>query len=359
VSTIEGKPVVVIRVQSGTEKPYFLKKKGLQPAGVFLRHGSASVPATQNEIIQMVRENGPEDYEEIRSVDQKLSFDIADSIFKKQGVRFDEEQKQSLGILRPDMTYSNLGLLLSDQCKHTIKLALFAGFDVERFVDRTEISGSLFQQFEEASAWIARYNRVQADFQGYKRIDTLDYPEEALREALLNSIIHRNYSYRDSILIKMYEDRIDFISIGGLAKGATRNSILKGVSALRNQKLAAIFYRLDYIEAFGTGIKKMMRAYDGFKVKPQIDIIENAFIVTLPNVKHKIGIEQSDTRHISPQEDISKLFIEQGVMGRQEIQDRLGFSKMHVTRLLKTMIDDNLIERVGSGPSSKYRIVAQ
>lgn len=113
--------------------------------------------------------------------------------------------------------------------------------------------------------YISRYNRIRAEFSGLHRIDKKDYPEEALREALLNSLVHRDYSYSGSILISIFDDRIEFVSIGGLVRGISLEDIMLGVSVTRNEKLANIFYRLMLIEAYGTGVPKIIRSYDDYQ----------------------------------------------------------------------------------------------
>ena len=99
-------------------------------------------------------------------------------------------------------------------------------------------------------------NKTEATFEGLTRKDERDYPTETIREALLNAVVHREYSFSGSTLINIYEDRIEFISLGGIISGLSLDSIMLGVSQSRNEKLANIFYRLHLIEAYGTGIKK-------------------------------------------------------------------------------------------------------
>ncbi|MEE0637656.1 MAG: hypothetical protein UCH99_11050, partial [Adlercreutzia sp.] len=111
--------------------------------------------------------------------------------------------------------YTNLGLLLSDQCPHTVKAAVFEGADQSVFKDRREFSGSLMRQLGEAYDYIDFHNQTHATFQKLLRVDTRDYPEVAVREALLNSLVHRDYSFRASTLISVYDDRIEFVSVGG------------------------------------------------------------------------------------------------------------------------------------------------
>src|SRR5699024_11153931 len=126
----------------------------------------------------------------------------------------------------------------------------------------------------------------RAEFEGLNRIDKRDYPSEALREALLNAITHRDYSFSGSTLISIFDDRIEFVTIGGLVRGLTFDDIMLGVSALRNQNLANVFYRLKLIEAYGTGILKINESYAECAVKPQFEVTDNAFKITLPNINY-------------------------------------------------------------------------
>lgn len=122
------------------------------------------------------------------------------------------------------------------------------------FKERREFSGSLLHQLEDAYEFIDRFNITRAEFKDLDRIDMRDYPSEAIRETLLNAIVHRDYSFSGSTLISIFDDRIEFVTIGGLVKGISLNDILLGVSILRNEHLANIFYRLKLIEAYGTGM---------------------------------------------------------------------------------------------------------
>lgn len=190
-----------------------------------------------------------EDFGQTRSLEQDLTFLSAKTEFDESGIPF---KKKNLGIQNQDGIYTNLGLLLSDQCKHTIKVAVFYGEKQSEFQDRNEFAGSLFKQMHEVYSYIDFRNQKHSSFSGLKRIDKRDYPEVAIREALLNLIVHREYSYSASSFVRIYTDRIEFTSIGGLLKGITLEDIQLGISVCRNPKLANIFYRLELIEAYGT-----------------------------------------------------------------------------------------------------------
>lgn len=280
---IDEKSIVCVTVQCGTARPYYLRGKGIRPEGVYVRQGASTVPATDATILNMIKETCGDSYEEARSLNQNLTFHKAGDFFKKRKVEFEKPQMRTLHLIGEDDMYTNLAFLLSEQCTHTIKLAVFEGSKKSVFKDRRELSGSLLEQLEEAFTFIDRYNRTRAEFFGLDRFDMRDYPPEAIREALLNAIVHRDYSFSSSALISIFEDRIEFVTIGGLVKGITLEDVRLGVSVLRNQYLANIFYRLRLIEAYGTGILKINECYEDQVVKPVIETTDHAFKITLPN----------------------------------------------------------------------------
>lgn len=230
----DGREVVAVNVQRGTNRPYYLAKKGLRPEGVYVRQGYSSVPATDTAIRQMIKETDGDSFENMRSIDQALTFEATKKEFEKRNVAFGQPQMQTLKIVSADGIYTNLGLLLSEQCPHTIKAAVFEGTNQNVFKDRREFSGSLMQQMNEVYEYIDFHNQIHATFHKLLRIDTRDYPEVAVREALLNSLVHRDYSFRASTLISIYNDRIEFVSIGGLLPGLELDDLIMGVSVCRN-----------------------------------------------------------------------------------------------------------------------------
>ena len=280
----DGKMIVAVDIQRGTERPYYIAKKGLRPEGVYVRQGYSSVPATNTAIRRMIKETDGDHFEEMRSLQQDLTFKAAEKEFSERNIPFGPSQMKTLGLVTRDGLYTNLGLLLSDQCVHTIKAAVFEGTAQNEFKDRKEFSGSLFKQMEEVYDYIDFRNQIHSTFQKLRRIDQRDYPEAAVREALLNLLVHREYAFRASSLISIFADRMEFTSIGGLVSGITLKDVMMGVSVCRNEKLANVFYRLELIEAYGTGIRKIMEAYAGTGRDPLIEISDNAFKITLPNL---------------------------------------------------------------------------
>lgn len=361
VETMEGKPVVVLTVQRGTARPYYLAGKGIRPEGVYVRQSSSSVPASESAILNMIKETSGDCYEDARSINQQLTFEKAENYFAKRNLPFGDQQKRTLNIIGSDGTYTNLGMLLSDQCVHTIKMAVFDGSRKSVFRDRKELTGSLLTQLEDAYSYIDQFNRTRAEFEGLDRIDKRDYPGEALREALLNAITHRDYSFSGSTLISIFDDRIEFVTIGGLVRGLTFDDIMLGVSALRNQNLANVFYRLNLIEAYGTGILKINESYADCAVKPQFEVTDNAFKITLPNSNY--AGERKDVipppkvkDKVDRQEILLRLAEKRGYIVRKDVEGALKVSQATAILILRDMVEKGLLIKEGSGKLQKYRI---
>ncbi len=350
----KGKAVVAVNIQRGTNRPYYLAKKGLRPEGVYVRQGYSSVPATDTAIRQMIKETDGDSFENMRSIHQALTFEATKKEFEKRDVAFGQPQMQTLKIVSADGIYTNLGLLLSEQCPHTIKAAVFEGTNQNVFKDRREFSGSLMQQLNEVYDYIDFHNQTHATFQKLLRIDTRDYPEVAVREALLNSLVHRDYSFRASTLISIYDDRIEFVSIGGLLPGLELDDLMMGVSVCRNPHLANVFYRLQLIEAYGTGMKKIMGAYADTLVQPKITTTNNAFKIVLPNVNAmpKAAAPASD----SNEEKVLQFLKEHPMITRKEAQALLEVSQSTAGRILKAMVDNGQIKQLGGSRTIRYEL---
>ena len=224
----EGKFVLCVDIEQGSERPYYVAKKGLRPEGVYVRQGYSSVPASDTAIRKMIKETDGDHFEDMRSLEQDLTFIETEKEFKLRDIDFGMKQMQTSKIINQDNLYTNLGLLLSEQCIHTIKVAVFQGTDQSIFKDRREFSGSLIQQLHEVYDYMDRYNQTRATFQELLRIDTQDYPKVAIREALLNILIHRDYGFSASSLISIYDDRMEFVSIGGLLPGVDLEDVTMG-----------------------------------------------------------------------------------------------------------------------------------
>ena len=350
IENVNGKSIICMNVQSGTERPYYLVGKGIRPEGVYVRHGAASVPATNTAIRKMIRETDGDSYEKLRSVEQKLTFDSVKAEFAKRKIQFGVSQMASLGMMNADKIYTNLALLLSEQCVHTIKVAVFQDTTQQTFKDRQEFGGALFSQMNDVYHYLDKNNKTASTFDGLLRIDNRDYPETALREVLLNTIVHREYSTSGSILIKIFSDRIEFISPGGLVSGIEVEDIMSGYSTCRNLELAAVFYRLQLIEAYGTGILKIFEAYKTSPAQPKIEVTPNVFKMILPNLNTVCIVDTT----LTPKEIIMQFVYENGSINRKQAEHLLGISQTATGVVLRKLVEQGILMREGHSRNIRY-----
>lgn len=219
--------------------------------------------------------------------------------------------------------------------------------------DRHEFTGSLMQQLNDIYSYIDLRNQTRATFDKLRRIDTRDYPEVAVRETLLNMLVHRDYGFSSSALISIYADRIEFVSVGGLLPGIHLEDVMVGLSVCRNQNLANVFYRLELIEAYGTGVRKIMKAYENTGIMPTIETTNNAFKVTLPNINYNVELKKTDFVD-SDEEWIIDFVKKNGGIVRINVEMQFGISASSASRMLRKMVEKGELVQHGKGRSSKY-----
>lgn len=362
---LQDNKVIRIEVGEGSYKPYYLKSKGMKSNGVYVRQGASSVQASPDQIRKMIKDSDGDVFEEMRTVVQELSFEEAERTFKRYKVDFSEEKYIALGLRNiDDDQYTNLAMILSDQCQHTIKIAVFGDEANITFKDAKEFGGSIFKQLDDSYAYLTLCNRTAATFKGLERVELPDYPEDALREALLNAIIHRDYSYSGSIIINVNDFGIEFISIGGLLPGLSADDIRNGISQPRNRKLAEIFHRLRLIESYGTGIRKIYTLYKNCAAQPRIEVTNNTFKLVLPNMNasgsitgHVLEKSEKAPVVITPQmKMVIDYLTEYGEMTDEDLQELLNIKKTRAYLLARRMSENGLIDIIGRGAAKKYKL---
>lgn len=345
--------VISVEVSEGTAKPYYLKSKGLKPSGVYVRKGASSVPASTEQIRQMIKISDGDVYETARSLEQDLTFTAAEKVFREHKVNFSSEKYPALGICSlSDNLYTNLAKIISDQCEHTIKIAVFADDNNTIFKAHKEFGGSVFTQLEEAFDYLMLCNQNPSTIVGINRIDKWDYPVEALREALLNAIVHRDYAFSGSIIINVNESCMEFVSLGGLVQGLSADDIRNGISQLRNRNLAEMFHRLNFIESYGTGIRRIFALYSDCKEQPEISVTSNSFKITLPNM-NKCSAPEKPHELTAQEQAILDYLDEHGEMTELDVQQLLGVKRTRAFNLIQALKSAQLVEVVGRGTDKK------
>jgi len=364
---LQNNGIIKITVAEGSAKPYYLKKNGMKPTGVYVRQGASSVGATWEQIRQFIKYSDGDLFESARSILQDLTFDSAEIEFKNRNITFAEDKYISLGLRNTEKDlFTNLALLLSDQCTHSVKVAVFDDPANTIFIDRREFSGSIFKQLHDTYDYLMLNNRTVSVIHGLDRIDSIDYPPEAIREALLNALIHRDYSYSGSVIININKERMEFISIGGLLPGLSANDIMTGISQPRNPKLAQIFFRLKHIEAYGTGIRRIYDLYRNSDTKPEIAVTENTFRITLPNMnfcsengEKGSGVSEnasdSKTYKVTAQmREVLNYLSQYEAIKDDELMELLNLKRTRAYIVANQMAGMGLIDMIGRGKDKKY-----
>ncbi|NLC14573.1 MAG: AAA family ATPase [Chloroflexi bacterium] len=363
----DNKALVHVTVNRGGKRPYYIAKKGMTSAGVYVRQGNTSAPASADAIREMIRETDGYSYESNLSFDQKLTFEYCSKVFADRGVLFGKNQMKTMKMFNLDGNYTNLAMLLSDQCFHSIQFACFQGTDIGTFTERQRFTGSILKQLDDAFHALNRYNRTRSEIHGLHRIDSRDYPEEALREALINAIVHRDYDRDVSTNIRVFDDRIEIVSFGGLPPNTTIETFLLGLSMPRNKNLADIFYRLELIEAFGSGIPKMTDIYQESGQEISFKTSPSGFMIVLPNLNFSKESKTARPEQTALQDEVSsledqrsKLAVDliqaKGPVSRMELEMVWGISRSTATKWIDQLVNTGVILRVGHGRNTKYTL---
>lgn len=357
-ASVKDNNLIEIKVNEGNNKPYYLGNKGIRSSGVFVRQGTSSCSASSEQIREMIKEADGDTFETMRSLEQNLSFSSAANYFRENGYEFTANKFNNLGIIdQKNGLYTNLALIISDECPYTTKVAVFSDADNTYFKDSKEFTGSIFTQLQNAYDYINLNNNNNARIQGLTRKDSYDYPTEAIREGLVNALIHRDYSYSGSTIININPTQIEFISIGGLPGGLSIDDIKLGVSQPRNKNLATIFYRLHLIESYGTGIRRIMNLYNESDIRPKIEATSNAFKLSLPNNNNNGDSRNGNSSATNQTQQMKEILHEISNNGKTtdtDIGNLLNIKRARILEITKQMRELGLIKSVGRGASKYY-----
>ncbi len=335
---------IKLTVKSGIQKPYLYKSKA------YKRNDTATIEVDTLEFSRLILEEKNIRFEELPCKDQELSFEILYSKLKEsvQIETFNRDTLKTLNLYDNVNGYNNAGSLLADR-NH------FPGIDMVKFGESISIiqkrvtfeNISILDVYEKAIAVFRDYYEYEV-IQEADRKKVEKIPEAAFREAIANSLIHRVWDVESQIRVLMFDDRIEVVSPGGLPSGITVNEYLAGkLSALRNRNFANVFYRLGFVEIFGTGIIRIKQLYEESLAKPEFEVSENAIKVVLPIFEKNFNLSEDEKA-------IYKVLSKTMLKSISEIAPYVPFGKSKTTQLLKSMGQKGVVIVEGKGRSTKY-----
>lgn len=337
---------ITLTVSEGKHKPYLYKGKA------YRRSDTATVEVDNLELKRLTLEGCNMNHEELACNASNLTFEhLENKLIEKLGIStLSEDMLRTLGFYNEERKFNIAAALFADKNNfYGIDIARF-GKSINEILDRETLAGvSIIKQYDDAVAIYRRYYQYDI-IKGIERKTIESIPEEAFREAVANALVHRTWDINSHIRISMYPDYIEIASPGGLPKGLTKEEYLRGnISNLRNPIIGNIFYRMHYIEMFGTGIKRILEAYDGYHLKPTFDITENTIVVKLPTKSQAYSTT-------SKEQNLLDLISNGMLLSSSEIADKLGWSKDKTIRILNSLKAKRYIQAIGIGRSTKYKL---
>lgn len=360
VEKIENQEVIKVVISSGTEKPYYLRKKGRTPEGCYLRVGSSKERMTFEMIDNMYAKRVKNTLKEIQSPRQELTFNQLKIYYEGQGLQLNENFLKNLDLLTSEGKYNYNAFLLADENNISIKVVKYLGTDkmdlvknqeygyrciitaTQRVLDRLEAENTIYAKIE---------------YKGRKEVEMID--KKALKEAVINAIVHNDYSYGNSPIIELYSDRIEITSAGGLPQELSKTDFFRGVTAPRNKELIRVFKDVDLIENIGSGILRILKAYnkncfifmDNF-LRVSFNYRENPF-----EYDQKIN-QENDQRELSNiQNKIISLINQNSKITQKEMAKILEVSREKIKYNIAILKDMNIIDREGSNKIGKWKIL--
>ncbi len=377
---IEDKILFVIEIFRGNLMPYCLKSKGLKE-GTYIRIGSSNRIADATMIAELQRQREHTSFDAEVNLEYSLNdlnLDVIYNAFSDIGKICDIQKLKNLKLitsLNGENAPSNaLVIALGGLDYIQVKCARFKGTTMESFIDKKEFSGTLFDILEKSMKFLQNHLHLKATIDGLQRTESYEIPLGALREVILNAIIHRDYTRNSDIKIAIYDDIVEVISIGGLVNGLTIADIGNGRSELRNKILANLFRELGYIESWGSGIGRVKTlckdAEVNFELKEQGSFVEAVFYrptiehrrntaKTPPNKSKTVDYGRLRSITVDSHRSIAMHIAEHGHITRKTVIELLGIGRTKADEILSSMIGDGLIVRKGAGRGTHYVLLVQ
>ena len=294
--TIDGKTVIIVSVEAGKNRPYYLKSKGKEN-GTYIRVAGTSRQAFPEKIRELEMEGARISWDELTCVGYPVSENVTEKLCReiksfreKAGMTEHSVKKEQLinwKILKQNegklLATNAYALLTSDYFPFSkTQCAVFKGTDRAVFLDKREFIGPIYTQIESAVDFVLRNIRLGATIDGLVRKEKYELPPEAIREMIINAHCHRNLLDESCIQVAIYDNRLEVTSPGGLYNGLTYEEVMNGHSKIRNKAIANIFSQMGLVEAWGSGIKRIFNAAKEYDLpEPKFQEFDNMFRVEL------------------------------------------------------------------------------
>lgn len=370
----DGKNIVRIIVASGSEKPYFLRKFGMTEKGSFIRIGSASEPMQQKMIDDLFSKRTRNSISKIKSNRQDLSFEQLKIYYEATGRKLNVKFAQNLELLNEDGFFNYAAYLLADSNGTSIKVAKYMGKDRVNLIENNEYGYcSLIKATKQVLDKLELENKTHSKITPKERENQRLWNPIALREAVINAIIHNDYTNEAPPKFEIFDDRIEITSAGGLPEALSQEEFFEGVSIPRNKELMRIFKDLDMVEQLGSGVPRILEHYgkECFRFMPnflrmtlmsQIDDVaagdtigDNIVGANEEEIGGQVGGQvggqaggqaggQVDNL-TERQQEVFNIILSNQKISRKQLSEKLGINESAVQKHIDALKKKNIIER--------------
>lgn len=369
VETMDDKEVIKVVISSGTEKPYYLRKKGRTPEGCYIRVGSSKERMTERMIDDIYSKRIKNTLKEIDSPRQELTFNQLKIYYEEHGLKLNDNFLHNLDLLTSEGKYNYNAFLLADENNVSIKVVKYLGTDKMDLIKNQEYGyRCLITTTQRILDRLDAENTVYAKIEYFGRKEQEMINRAALKEAVINAIVHNDYSYGNAPIIELYSDRIEITSAGGLPQELSQEEFLEGVTAPRNKELIRVFKDVDLIENIGSGVLRILDAYDKscFKfmehfLRVSFEYKENPFEYNSAN-----KVSEDDTindtlkgtiKLTRNEQQILNLITNNSKITREEIANKTKLSDRTISRTIKHLQEEKIISREGSKKTGSWKIL--
>ncbi len=358
---IDDKNIVKVTVASGIEKPYFKSKYGMTSKGAYIRVGTSAEQMPQEMIDRLFSMRTRNSIGRIVSNRQDLTFEQLRIYYDEHGKRLNDNFARSLELLTDSDKYNYVAYLLADENGNSIKVAKYSSLDRCDLTENNEYGYcSLIKATKSVLAKLDIENRTAATITPVERKETPLWDKVALREAVINAIVHNDYSFEVPPKFEIFPDRLEITSAGRLPESLTREEFFSGISIPRNKELMRIYRDVELVESLGSGIPRILRAYGEECFK----FTDNFIRITFPvSGQGKSGEKTTQkTTQKATQKTAQKIlhYIKQDAsISRNKLAELCGISPDGIKWQLNKMQKNGVIRRVGPNKGGYWEVIEQ
>ncbi|WP_369713007.1 RNA-binding domain-containing protein [Leptotrichia sp. HSP-342] len=395
--TLKNKIVILVEIEGGKKKPYYLKSKGMQK-GTYIRSGATTRIIEEDYVLKELVLEGENKYfdqqvchgESVSDEEIEKFCEWLEKLARKNSENDTEIRKitrntllswkvleEKNGRIFPTNAYILLSGKENWEVSRKIQCGVFKGETRSIFVDKKEFEGSIIMQLEKAYQYVLEKINLGSDIIGIYRVDKYEIPPKSIREVIANAVIHRSYLEPNDIQVALYDNRLEITSPGMLLSGVNVKRMKEGYSKLRNRAIASVFAYVNIIEKWGSGIPRIMNEIREYGLQePEFIIFENDFRVNIyrKNYNTTQSTQGSTQNRINTTQDISKkekldvknltetdktiinTIINNPEMSQKQIADNLNWTVNKVKYYMKKFKQKNILKYEGTSQNGKWEI---